>query len=496
MSERKEVGSGRATTLRAVAALGVFVVLALGLSALFQGKGQPNGAQPTPANTVQALPGPGVADLLRNPPPSSETFEVDAYFSGAGAFPMTGPPRPPTEQMVCPTFWTWQVALTDRPFPAAVQYLSTTSGNLLPDDAPWLAATTPEAIQPGKIILPQLPYHARFRGHLGDPALADCPHADRIFVVEEVMAVYAEQPPEPSAYSLDLPQGYATWPRYHDPDLGYSLPYPPDWSAKPMTEPGLISAVDLRAPQWPGYPVTIKVHAGETWYDQYDPSSIPPLLQGEAFGVYEQGWAFGGQGEGSRLAGFQVDRQTGSGERSVAALFSAGGYTYELALRFPLGLDAPQPLLTAYTAIVEGLKLDTPPGPTPTPPVKQTLGSGPFLGQGDALARVQEREGQQVELLDARLVSEVEARGQADPCNTFMGHPDGVWLLTVRGQFEGMARTMLFFLDATTGEQLCGEEINLDVTPEPTMLPGVTATPAPTATPSRSEVEQTPPPTP
>jgi len=36
-------------------------------------------------------------------------------------------------------------------------------------------------------------------------------------------------------------------------------------------------------------------------------------------------------------------------------------------------------------------------------------------------------------------------------------------LLTVRGTYEGRTRTLDLFLDATTGAQLCGEE----VAPEP-----------------------------
>ncbi len=53
---------------------------------------------------------------------------------------------------------------------------------------------------------------------------------------------------------------------------------------------------------------------------------------------------------------------------------------------------------------------------------------------------------------------EAEARRQSDACSTFEGHPDGVWLLWVRGTFEGSERTMLFFVDAVSGVQLCGEE--------------------------------------
>ena len=439
------------------------------------------GALPTPS----AVPhNPGVADLLRNPPAPSETVEVDAYFSGAGTPVFRGGPPPPPDQVVCPTFFSWSSALTDQPFTAALLLLNGVQGNTLLDDAPWLVATTPEATRPGVRVVPQLPYHARLRGHLGDPAFAHCPHADRIFVVEDVVTVYAEQPPDPSAYQMELPDDYADWLRHHDAEPGYSLPYPHDWQVERLNEPGVVSAIALRAPQWPGYPVVVRVHAGETRYDQYDPVSAPPLLQGEGFGVFEQGWTFGeGSMDSQHLAGYRVDREADPSERAVSVLFSANGHTYELALRYPLGFDAPQPLLTAYSAIVEGFRLDVVPGPSPTPPVKQTLSAGPFLSQDEVLARAREREGQEIELLDAQLVSEAEARRGADACGTFFGHPEGVWVLAVRGTFEGAIRTMLLFLDATTGEQLCGEEINPEATPYPTLPPGTTATPVPTVPP-------------
>jgi hypothetical protein len=439
------------------------------------------GDLPTPS----AVPhNPGVADLLRNPPAPGETVEVDAYFSGAGALVFPGGPPPPSDQVFCPTFFSWSSALTGRPFTAALLLLNGVQSNTLLDDAPWLVATTPEATRPGVRVVPQLPYHARLRGHLGDPAFAHCPHADRIFVVEDVVTVYAEQPPDPSAYQMELPDDYADWPRYHDAELGYSLPYPHDWQVERPSEPGVVSAIALRALQWPGYPVVVRVHAGETRYDQYDPVSAPPLLHGEGFGVFEQGWTFGEEGmESQHLAGYRVDREADAGERAVSVLFSAHGRTYELALRYPLGFDAPQPLLMAYSAIVEGFRLDVIPGSSPTPPVKQTLGAGPFLSQDEALACVREREEQEIELLDAQLVSEAEARRRADACGTFFGHPEGVWVLTVHGTFEGAIRTMLLFLDATDGEQLCGEEINPEATPYPTLPPGTTATPVPTVPP-------------
>ena len=148
---------------------------------------------PTPS---VVLPNPGVADVLRNPPAPGETVEVVAYFSGVGAPIFPGGPPPPPDQVVCPTFFSWSSALTDRPFTAALLLLNGVQGNTLPDDAPWLVATTPEATRPGVRVVPQLPYHARLRGHLGDSAFAHCPHASRILVVEDVVTAYAEQPPD------------------------------------------------------------------------------------------------------------------------------------------------------------------------------------------------------------------------------------------------------------------------------------------------------------
>jgi hypothetical protein len=430
---------------------------------------------PTMSPTLVSILSSGhdVADLLRDPPLPGKSVEVDAYFSGTGLPSRPGPPPVPG-QMVCPNFYA--SALTDRPFPAELALLNGITSNGLPDNTPWLIATTSEAIQPDARSIPQFPYHARLRGHLGDPAVTQCQHADRIFVVEGVVRVYAEKPPESLAYELELPEGYATWLRYHDATLGFSLPHPPDWRIERVDD----VSWNLRAPQWPNYPVVVRVHTGETHYDQYDSASMPSLMQeATGFGVFEQDMVFDNKVDSQRLAGYQVDREAGPSERSVSVLFSGGGRTYELALRYPVGFDAPQPLLTVYSAIVVGFRLDVPPGLTPTPPVKQALGAGPFLSKDEALTRFRERNGRETELLDAKLTSEAEARELADACNTFMGHPEGVWVLTIRGVFEGMTRTMRLFLDAVSGVQLCGEEIHLNATPWPTMPPGVTATPVP-----------------
>jgi len=462
--------------------------MVLALAALLVAACGPAAPLSAPAITT---PGPGVADVLAHPPAPGESIELDAYFSGAGVPSMPGPPPAP-DRVRCPDLW--NTALTDRPFPALLFVLNGSGGNVLPDDAPWLIAATPETIQPGVYEMPALPYHARLRGHLGDPALAQCQHADRIFMVEAVVTIYQEKPPDSPSYGLQWPAGYANWPRYHDAGLGYSLPYPPDWGVERLSDVTLV----LRAPQWLAYPVVVRAHIGETHYDQYDPASLPPLLRGDGFGVFEQGWAFGETNVSSQhLAGYSVEHEVGAGERSVSVLFSGSGRTYELALRYPTGFDAPQPLLTAYSALVEGFRLDTPPGPSPTPPVKQALGPGPFINREQAeKGAIASLQGGDWQIEDARLVPEAEARRLAGACGTFEGHLEGVWVVYLRGRYEGRQTAFAVFLDAVNGAHLCGEEISSEITPGPTMLPGTTATPVateapiPTSTPAISPAEQ------
>jgi hypothetical protein len=160
------------------------------------------------------------------------------------------------------------------------------------------------------------------------------------------------------------------------------------------------------------------------------------------------------------------------------------------------------------SSFIGSFEFDAPPGPTPTPPVKQALGQGPFLSREEAFAAAQKGpgDGSELKLLDARLVSEAELRKLGSTCATFPGHPDGVWLLRVEGIFYEKQRIVFLGLDATTGKRLCGEEVTSD-TAASTMPPGTTQvstvpagtiqptiTAAPTV-PSDTPVVSTPPPT-
>jgi hypothetical protein len=92
-------------------------------------------------------PGPGVADVLANPPAPGQSVELDAYFSEAGAPSMPGGSRLlPPDQVLCPDF----VGARPSPtFPGDPHTFQCAHSNHLPDDDSWLIATIPEATRPG-----------------------------------------------------------------------------------------------------------------------------------------------------------------------------------------------------------------------------------------------------------------------------------------------------------------------------------------------------------
>ncbi len=327
--------------------------------------------EPAAPPATVASPTTDVANLLQNRPEPGETVEITAYFSGADPFIMMGGiPEIPQGQVICPSFI--NRTLTDRPFLPGLAVLNSSMSNILPDDAFWLIAASPESIEnPGQDIAPKLPYHARLRGHLNNPGFAHCLHADRIFVVDEVITTYAEMPPGPTGWP-QKPADFPEWLRYDDQALGLSLACQPDWTVETLAESNVLGGVMLRPSSKPNYPVAIRIHEGETHLDQYDPASEPPLLQGVGMSVFEQGWSLGEWPDSQHLPGFVIDREAGSGKEAKAVLFSSNGRTYEIALTYPTDFEASQELLTQFTALVESFRLDVPPAPSSTPPQNQT----------------------------------------------------------------------------------------------------------------------------
>ena len=376
-----------------------------------------------------------VAGLLASPPAAGKTVDLDAYLSPAGRA-LCGPAS--------------STLLADEPFAAQLAVLGSPQANSLPAGGWLVLGNAPEP----------LPYRARLRGRLEEgPAPGGC-GAARIFTMERVVRVYASAPPPAG---LGDP---ATWPRQEEPEAGYSVPVPPGWRAEVSAE---AQELALRSAQWPAISITIRTHPGETHADPYEPDPGPPLLQGQRWSVFAQAQPVGpGSAAGGGLAGYRIDRTEGSGGRAVSVLFSGHGRTYELTLHYRLGLGALQPALDAYSGVVAGFGLAVPPEPSPTPPVRQALGAGPFLSEERALAAGCGCLAQQIDVVLAQqLVSEAQARQLGGACATFRGHTDGVWALTVRTPLAPHTGALRLFLDAATGRELCREEADPQALPTP-----------------------------
>lgn len=218
---------------------------------------------------------------------------------------------------------------------------------MLPKDIPWLiAAVLPEM----RSEIGPLPYHARFRGHLGDPRFAECFERDRIFVVEQVVKT-DEKVPQPDAKSFRLRMDYSQWPRYSDPNLGFSLPYPPDWTVKTLKD---ATTITFYSPQNPAHPVVVEVLSQSARQTRYPnlveaPADVMAFQQGKYFDV-----------KGSQSLFGDTLEEDGDIERVQIVLFSTPERTFELRLRYPLGFAASQQLLAQYTAMVSGFRLDNP----------------------------------------------------------------------------------------------------------------------------------------
>lgn len=319
---------------------------------------------PTPTQMAAPPVGSDIADLLANPPAPNESVEIDAYFSGANPFLFPGGMWEPHEDRVnCPDYL--NNVLTDTPFLAGLAVLNRGMSNQPAPDAPWFLAATQETAQPGAYPEADLPYHARLRGHLGDEAFADCDESDRIFLVDEVVAVFAQVAPGPPIIMMELPPDFAEWPHYMDEALGFSFSYPPDWQIEPANDPALLSSFFVRYPERPSFPVMVRVHQGEPMLDRFGETLEPPTLAGMFMHPFVQDWSMAGM-DNQHLSGFTGETELEQDSRFMAAYFSGDGRTYEIALNFPTGVAASQTLLTDYSVIVESFRLDFFPNPTPT----------------------------------------------------------------------------------------------------------------------------------
>ncbi len=206
------------------------------------------------------------------------------------------------------------------------------------------------------------------RGHLGDAVFADCENRGRIFLVDKMVAVYAQGAPGPSISMVDPPSDLAEWPRYADETLGFSFSYPPDWQIEPVSDPAWAGGLLARYPERPNFPVMIRVHQGEPVLDRFGETLEPPTLAGMFMHPFEQGWSMVDMNmlQIQHLPGFTGETEPKPDSRFMAAYFLGDGRTYEIALTYPMGFAASQTLMLDYSVIVESFRLDFLPDPTPT----------------------------------------------------------------------------------------------------------------------------------
>jgi hypothetical protein len=354
----------------------------------------PSGAATSPVAEETPLPelaetpiapvdGSDIADLLRNPPVAGKSVEIDAYFSGANPFLMPGGSLGIYEDRVnCPDYL--NNMLTDNSFLPGLTVLHQGMSNMPAAESAWLLAATQETAQPGAYPQADLPYRARLRGHLGDAAFVECENQGQIFLVEEIVAVYAEDVPDLAPQVWEVQADYmANWPRYEDESLGYSFLYPPDWQIEKVDDPALASSLLVRYPERPSFPIMVRVHPGEAELDRSGEVLEPPTLAGMFMRSFTQGWGMVVPNN-QQMSGFIGETEPKPDSRFTAVYFLGDGRTYEIALTFPTGFAASQTLLTDYSIVVESLRLDFLPNPTPTaaplpqePPTPLPLGEPP-----------------------------------------------------------------------------------------------------------------------
>lgn len=393
-----------------------------------------------------------VAALLADPPAAMTTVELDAYH---GDDYMSWPGRGRMEAMTgCPSQDT--SPLLDQPLWQTLTFANESSNNLPPPGAPWLIA----AIAPGEAEL-DWPHFGRFRGHLGDPAFAHCQDADRIFVVEAVVAVYVASRPD----WLVTPDVMA-WRTSEIPRYGVRLHHPADTVFASDGD----NAWTLTSPEWPKSPLrlTIAKAAAKTvatpdsrnlqpeerlgGFVQHPPASLNwpnvPPLSGDV--IYCNGDIHGG---------------------CVEVRFAHGGMVYGFRQDYGTGFELDPRVLWLARNILDAFEIDGRATITPIPPPKTTLGPGPFWSRDQAERMALDMIRSAIEpsqgtwqIVDARLVPEAEALDlgrcevHRDADNMWYSFPDGVWMVEMTAVKEG--RTLVYdtYLDATNGHHMCTSE--------------------------------------
>ena len=397
--------------------------------------------------TPTATPSTGdVAALLADPPAPMAPVELDAYH-GDGY--VSWPGRDRAESVSgCPSVNT--SPLTDQALWLTLSFGGHSAANPVPAGAPWLIAAVPASTR----LSSPLPLFGHLRGHLGDPAYAHCPDADRVFTVEEIVATYAEKKPT-GRPTEDL----AAWRQYHDALGRFSLAYPHEWDLAVLAADRL----QLQAPASLAGPVTVSVvrgrhsptaapgsSAAQTVPDAFHQRppmpfatpNVPPLV-----------------GDVRYCAGRIIDG-------CIEVVFAHDGSEYVLRHQYGVGFLARQESVWTFETMAHAFQIHRRATVTPTPTPSAQLGAAAYWSADRAARRALDMIPHGPwSVTDTRLVSEAEAL-ELDLCDTRRADPDYMWytwprgvrIIELSGVFDGRDAVFYTYLNAETGDHICTAE--------------------------------------
>jgi hypothetical protein len=379
----------------------------------------------------------GEPDALRG-----HRFEIDAWVSP--------PPRngsnSSTPPQGCPVVPEKQDWLSDDPLPTQVEV----AGAILPnerldDELPVLRLVIPYTL--GFV---EIPDRARLAGYVLDGDHADCPGADSLFILEDVLEALPGENDGEFVASVD------DWDRFSYEPIGITLEYPAGWEVEER-DAGQYVRIRFLGPD-PFRTIRLEIHEGATyWHPDASDSGAPDVLSGA-----RQELAMAGPAN-ARL--IDDDRRTGTGEREARLVFNHKEQTIFLAMLFRDGAELETDALWVLSEMAERLNLNG--DVTMSDPMDPILvasgeiGEGPFLSEADARYVAVNSSGMTgAEVVHAELVSERDARDAVEgACRNFDGRPPAVWLVTVEGITPGGSEaSRLVYLDGATGNRLCQAE--------------------------------------
>ncbi len=391
-------------------------------------------------NTIEQLASLVVSnqdDVLRG-----HAFEVDAWISP----PPTTTGVPSTPPQGCPVVPEKQDSLSDTPIDTQFEIAGTTLPNeRLAEDVPVL-----RLVVPYRLGFIEIPERATLRGYVLDEEHADCPSANSLFVLEEVV----EELPADREDNQDEFNG--EWASIQSETGAITIDYPAEWEVEEQ-DTGVSARYRFLGPE-PFRTIRLEVNEGETyWHPDADGGNPPDVLGGDWRKLAEVGDAT------ARLVDDR--RRTSSNEREVRLVFNHQGMTIFLAMVTRDGIELDTESLGVFSEIASRIQFDGDVAMSdPMDPVLaagEELGEGPYLSEPDAHYVALTASGMTgAQVIEARLVSERDARTAVDgACHNFDGRPSGVWLVTVDGVTPSGSETQrLVYLNAETGDRLCQTE--------------------------------------